>query len=84
MKRITVISLAVAALAVVVICSTFTFRSAGDDGFMVLYRHQARECEDGGGCAIWSKREIVMTIQAAMQAMSEGGQRRQQRQEPNV
>jgi hypothetical protein len=84
MKRNTVIAGAAAAVVLVVwAASTVTIRSAGEDGFMVLYGHQARECADGGGCSIWSKREVLMVIQAAMRALNDGAGH-QKRQEPNV
>lgn len=63
--------LAVALVAIVAwACLTFSVRvayGAGEriDGFMVLYGHQAKECDGGGDCAIFSEREFkeaVMSI----------------------
>ncbi len=32
------------------------------DGILVLYAKQAKECEEGGGCAIFSHREFEAAV----------------------
>jgi hypothetical protein len=32
------------------------------DGILVLYSKQAKECEEGGGCAIFSQREFEAAV----------------------
>lgn len=35
---------------------------ATPDGILVLYEKQAKECEEGGGCAIFSVREFEASV----------------------
>lgn len=64
----------VLAALVVVSIATWTFVALAvtttDDGILILYPRQAKECEEGGGCAIFSQREFeqaVMLILARQQ-----------------
>ena len=40
---------------------TLTIRQT-PDGILVLYAKQARECDEGGGCSIFSQREFEAAV----------------------
>lgn len=68
MRRITVIAITVfTTLAVTVTAEYAWLRSHAvqtSQGMALVESDQAKECADGGGCAIFSKRELYQLIQA--------------------
>jgi hypothetical protein len=76
MKRIAVIGITVAATAAVMVCAVFAACSVQVDmfgeGVLLLGSKQGKECAEGGGCAIVSKREMRL-IEQAIRAQSTRG-----------
>jgi hypothetical protein len=74
MKRITFASIVVACtlsvVALVWACSQFSVRKVAD-GYLVLGAKQAKECEEGGGCEIFSVREFEMAVKGILGRMQQ-------------
>ncbi len=71
MRRLTVILATAAATAALIagsIAVLFTFHRT-KDGIMLLHAEQAKECIEGGGCGIFSQRELQATVYAALSRM---------------
>jgi hypothetical protein len=43
------------------------------DGYLVLNKRQAKECEEGGGCAVFSQREFVDAMNKLMSRVRPNG-----------
>lgn len=72
--KASVVSIAVtiaATAAVTWTCMTFSVRVTGD-ALMVLPAGQAKECAEGGGCNVYSKREIQSLLEKQLRSMMEG------------
>lgn len=70
MNRLAVVAItAVSTLAIAAgaLSLAFTIRPAmGDDGYLLLHGKEAKECEDGGGCAVMSEREFQNAVYRAL------------------
>lgn len=59
-------------VAVIVLVAGGTWAAANfsvietQDGYLVLNKRQAKECDEGGGCAVFSQREFVIAVQNLM------------------
>ena len=83
MRRISVILITVACTLAVTAGAAFVAfgvrRDNNDEGLLLLYSKQAKECADGGGCVIFSVREMATVLQAAAAHGYAAGMERQQR-----
>ena len=53
---------------------TFTVRAvAGADDYLILGATQAQECEEGGGCMIFSTREFQRAVAFILMQQHRGG-----------
>lgn len=79
MKR-TLITVAVTvastlAVTAATVALAFSIRPAGDGDLLLLRHDQAKECEEGGGCAVFSEREFKMAVMGILRQMQVQQQR---------
>lgn len=84
MRRVSVILITVAAtVAVITAAGALLFgvsKAGGDEGWLLLHSKQAAECRDGGGCAVYSSRELATMLKAAAMHGYMAGQSQEPRQ----